>query len=393
MKYPITPEYLKRAPDELNKLYENLEEFILIDICKRLSRTGAITNTAIEQIRTLKRLGYDQTEIEKQIRKTLKLSKSVYDKLWEDAVERNNQYYSGIATKASLLVTDTTVETIAMQSEALKLQTFAEFKNLTRSMGFAMRGLDGKVTVSPIGKVYQNVLDSAEMRVLTGASSFNEALRDSIKTLADSGLQWVDYESGHHNRIEVATRRAIVTGITQISSKYSEIYGDEFETPYVEVSAHIGARDVAGSSPWSSHKAWQGKVYSKREGDKYPSVYKVCGLGAVDGLCGINCRHMYYPFVDGISERTWTDEQLKNIDPEPFEYEGRKYTAYEASQVMRKLETAMRKEKREIIAFDYAGLEQDSTDATIRFNRLREEYGRFAKVANLREQLERIEIG
>lgn len=126
----------------------------------------------------------------------------------------------------------------------------------------------------------------------------------------------------------------------------------------------------------------------------YLDFVEATGYGTGEGLCGWNCRqrHIFFPFVDGISERTYTDEQLENIDPPPFEYQGKTYTAYEATQKQRQIETAMRKCKREIIGFKAAGLEEDYQDSSIRLRRLTTEYKAFSKAAGLKEQTERSSI-
>ena len=392
MKYPITPEYLKTAPDPIATLYLSLEETVIRDICRRFRLSGTATNSAVEQIKILKRKGYSQEEIENAIAKTLNMSRAELDKLFGEAVDRNKQYYSGVFDKVQLL--DADVDMLAAQSEidAIYAQTAGEFKNITRSLGFAIRD-QGEIKFLPIADVYQKILDDAELEVWSGAVDYNTAIKSAVKRLADSGLQtMVDYASGWHNRVDVAARRAIMTGVTQISRQYSENAAEKLKTPYREVTAHVGARDKPGPSPWSSHKEWQGKVYSIRDGDKYPSIYRVCGLGFVDGLTGANCRHLYYPFVDGVSERTWTDEQLENIDPPPFEYQGKEYTAYEATQKQRQIETAIRQAKRECLAYESAGLEVDYTDASIKLRRLREEYKAFSKAAGLRTQPERLNV-
>lgn len=392
MKYPITPEYLKTAPDPIADLYLSLEETVIRDICRRFKLSGTATNSAIEQIKILKRRGYDQEEIEEVIAKTLNMSREELDKLFGEAVERNKQYYGGVFDKVQLL--DADVDMLDAQSEidAIYAQTAGEFKNITQSLGFAIRD-QGEIKFLPIAETYQKILDDAELEVWSGAVDYNTAIKNAVKRLADSGLQtMVDYASGWHNRVDVAARRAIMTGITQISRQYSESAAETLETPYREVTAHVGARDKPGPSPWSSHKEWQGKVYSVKEGDKYPSIYRVCGLGFVDGLTGANCRHLYYPFVDGVSERTWTDEQLKNIDPPPFEYQGKEYTAYEATQKQRQIETAIRQAKRDCLVYKESGLELDYTDASIKLKRLRAEYKSFSAVAGLREQPERMRV-
>ena len=208
-----------------------------------------------------------------------------------------------------------------------------------------------------------------------------------------SGLKVVDYESGHRDHVDVAVRRAVMTGVSQICAKYTEQSAEYLDTPYFEVSAHIGARDKPGPSPWSSHKEWQGKVYSARAGDIYPNIYEVCGLGAVDGLEGANCRHRRFPWVEGVSERTYTDEQLEHIDDgHGCTFDGKDYTAYEATQMQRRIERTVRKLKREKAAYKAAGLTEDATVANIKLRRLNAKYREFSKAAGLPEQKERLKV-
>ena len=391
MEYPITPEYLENAPETIVRLYEDLEDRILKYICEQF-KTGTLNATAIELIRLLQRRGLKLDDIEKYIKDTTSLSQGQLDSIYKDAIDRNKQYYDDTLTKQGLVGDTAHQEAIQKELDVIAEQTLGEFQNITRSLGFAVRGADGKTQFLPIADTYQRILDDAEMQVQSGAFSYNQAINTAVKKLTDSGLQWVDYETGHRNRIDVAARRAVMTGITQISAKYSDELADELDTPYIEVTAHKGARDKPGPTPWASHKAWQGKVYSKRAGDKYPSVYEVCGLGMVDGLCGANCRHHYHPFIDGISERTYTDEELTNIDPPPFDFEGRKYTAYEATQKQRQVETAMRKLKRDMVAYKAAGLNDEYTAASIKYKALDAEYKAFSKAARLPEQRQRINV-
>ena len=231
------------------------------------------------------------------------------------------------------------------------------------------------------------------MQIQSGAINYNQAIKTAVKQLADSGLKVVDYESGHRDQIDVAARRAVMTGVSQICAKYTEQSAEYLETPYFEVSAHSGARDKPGPSPWSSHKEWQGRVYSVRTGDIYPSIYEVCGLGAVDGLEGANCRHRRFPWVEGVSERTYTDEQLEHIDDGlGCTYDGKTYTAYEATQMQRRVEREIRKLKREKAAYKAAGLHEDETAVSIRLRRLNSKYKAFSAAAGLPEQPERMKV-
>ncbi|MEE1235045.1 MAG: phage minor capsid protein [Bacteroidaceae bacterium] len=387
MKYPITPEYLTGAPDPIVDLFLDLEAEILKDICRRFKLSGEATESAIAQMKILQENGMSMEKIEKAISETLNLSEKELDEIFDRAIERNKKYYDYLITKSDIVNAD--YKGIENAVSAIRRQTRDEFINLTRSLGFAIR-VGSKTEFLPIVKTYQKILDDAATQVLSGAFDYNTAVRNAVKRLTDSGLQMVDYESGWHNRVDVAVRRAVMTGVSQLSSQYAETAADILETDYREVTAHGGARDTGVG--WQNHKAWQGKVYSVKAGDKYPNIYDVCGLGQVDGLEGANCRHRHYPFVEGVSERTYTDEQLASLDPPPFEYQGRTYTAYEATQKQRQIETAMRKCKREIIGNEATGQSEAKQDSSIRLRRLSAEYKAFSEAAGLRQQPERARV-
>ena len=398
MRYPITPDYLEAAPESVVQLYRDLEEFVLSDICRRFKLSGEATESALEQIRILQRQGLDLDEIEQRIRKTLNLSEQEFDEIYQRSVDRNQEYFDYAISKADIVQEVYSSAMMARQVDAIRRQTQSEFVNLTQSLGFALRGADGKVQFLPIAKTYQKILDDAEMQVWSGAVDYNTAIRGAVKRLTDSGLQTVDYASGWHNRVDVAARRAVMTGISQMSAQYSEQMMDALDTRYVETTAHRGARDVDGPKGWENHKKWQGKWYYwsvSGESDplgQYPDFIKTTGYGDVTGLCGANCRHHFYSVIPGVSEPTYTAEQLANIDPPPFTYQGREYTIYQATQKQRQLETAMRDCKRRMATYKAAGLEEDYISASIRRRRLNEEYKQFSAAAGLRTQPERARV-
>lgn len=387
-KYPFTPQLLDALPEELAELYRGLEDALLMEICSRLKLRDELNEVAVQDIKALRSHGIDLKEIEKAIRQTTGISEKKLNELIDDVVERNQKYYTEVidlarVTQPDVLVDATTIDTI-------KRQTWDVFRNITASMGFLV---DAGRTMLPPAKAYQWALDAATLKVESGAISYGQAIKEAVRELASSGLRVVDYESGHRDHVDVAARRAVMTGVSQLCSKYTEQAAEYLETPYFEVSAHAGARDKPGPSPWSSHKNWQGKVYSVRDGDIYPSIYKVCGLGAVDGLEGANCRHRRFPWVEGVSERTYTDDQLKHIDDGlGCTYDGKTYTAYETTQMQRRVEREIRKLKREKAAYKAAGLHEDETAVNIRLRRLNAKYKAFSAEAGLPEQPERMRV-
>lgn len=388
MKYPFAPEILDALPEELADLYRNLEDTLLIEICSRLKAKDQLNEVTVQDIRALRSHGIPLKDIERAIRKATGISEKKLKKLLDDVVERNQQYYTGIIDLAHI----TQPETILSIEDtwAIYEQTRQEMRNITRSMGFLV---DGGRRMLPPAKAYQWALDNAEMQVQSGAISYNQAIKSAVQQLAKSGLKIVDYESGHRDQIDVAARRAVMTGVSQLCAKYTEQSADYLNTPYFEVSAHAGARDKPGKSPWSSHKAWQGRVYSVRAGDIYPNIYDVCGLGAVDGLEGANCRHRRYPWVEGVMERTYTDEQLAHIDDGlGCTYDGKSYTAYEATQMQRRVERQIRAVKRLKIGNKASGLNDEARAANIKLRRLNAKYREFSAAAGLTPQWERTKV-
>lgn len=388
MKYPFRPEILDALPEDLAELFRALELVLLDEICSRLKAADELNEVTVQDIKALRAHGIDLKEIERAIRKTTGISEQKLNKLFDDVVERNQQYYTNVIDLAHITQPETLVS--IEDTWAIYQQTKWDLRNITQSMGFLV---DAGRTMLPPAKAYQWALDNAAMQVQSGAINYNQAIKMAVKQLADSGLKVVDYESGHHDSIDVAARRAVMTGVSQLCAKYTEQSAEYLDTPYFEVSAHVGARDKPGPSPWSSHKDWQGRVYSVRVGDIYPSIYDVCGLGAVDGLEGANCRHRRFPWVEGVSERTYTNEQLEHIDDDHgCTFDGKDYTAYEATQMQRRIERTVRKLKREKTAYKAAGLHEDETAVNIRLRRLNAKYKAFSVKAGLPEQPERMRV-
>ncbi len=380
----LTANEIERFSIAFDAPMRNLENKIMEDIIRRIKINGEITRAADWQINRLYELGMSKKDIENAIKQSLDLSDEDIHKMYSEVLKtdylRNAELYKATGKNQIPLA-----ENFALQRmlNAVSDQTYGTLKNITTSLGFSVRNSAGRLEFKPIADYYQQTLDSAIFDIASGAFDYNTVLKRAVSEMTNSGLRTVDYASGWANRVDVAARRAIMTGMSQLTAKVNENNAKALDTEYFEVTWHGGARP--------EHQSWQGKVYSRKE------LEKVCGLGTVTGLCGANCYHDYYPFIPGISERTYTDEQLAEMNLEentPVEYNGRKYTKYEALQRQRRLETAMRAQKQKIDLLETGGAnEDDILNARCRYHELSQEYSMFSKAMKLPQQRERVNTG
>lgn len=381
---------MRYSPSELERLsmafdapMKQLEEEIMADIVRRIRINSEITRSADWQINRLYELGMSKQDIENRIQSLAGISpqevQSLYSQILEKGYAEDEKIYR---LKGKPYIPFEENEQLQQLISATAAQTSEGMQNITQSLGFAIKNAEGKTEFLPIAKYYQSTLDKAMLGITLGAFDYNTILKKTVAQLVNSGLRTVDYASGHSNRVEVATRRAVMTGFNQIVAKVNEENADKLETEYFEVSWHGGARPT--------HQVWQGRVYSKKD------LETVCGLGDVQGLCGANCYHSYHPFDPEIDVRTYTDEQLDEMNRQentPVEFGGKQYTKYEALQRQRRLETTMRAERQKIKLLQEGGAsEDDIITARAKYRVTSAEYTRFSKAMNLPQQRERVTV-
>ena len=374
-------DYKNKLASKIVARYQDLEERIMQDIVRRIVKAGEITSTADWQINRLRILGYSSEDIEKEIKKALNASYpemfELYDKVINWEYVRNKDIYEQINAEYIPFEENGQLKQI---TEAIIDQSFDDLENVTNSLGFYLDYGNGQKVLTPLSQVYTKYLDAACYDIVTGAFDYNSVLRRVVTQLTNSGLRQIDYSSGRANRVDVAARRAVMTAVSQITGKISEYNAQKLGTEYFEVEWHAGARPT--------HAVWQGRVWSKEQ------LYSVCGLGTVTGLLGANCYHTYYPFFPGISERNWSDEWLdaKNREEsEPKEFNGKRYTLYEAKQRQRQMETAMRAQREKVRLLQHGGADQDEIILhKAKYQGQLNEYSRFCKKMSLTEERERI---
>lgn len=377
----MNQEYKEKLSRQIAKNFADLEIRVMEDIVRRIRKTKKITSTADWQINRLRILGNSSEDIEKMLKDTLDASYPEMFELYDQVIDweyvRNKDVYEQINAQ---FIPFEENEELQQLTDALIQQTDDDLRNITQSLGFYLDYGNGKLVLTPLAEVYQNYLDAACTDIVSGAFDYNSVLRRAVSQMTNSGLRQIDYASGRGNRVDVAARRAVMTGITQLTGKISDMNAEKLGTEYFEIAWHAGARPT--------HAVWQGKVWSKEQ------LVTVCGLGTVTGLEGANCYHERYPFILGISERNWTDEWLEKKNREentPKEYNGKEYTLYEAKQRQRQMETAMRAQREKVQLLQKGDADPDDVMlARAKYQGQLNEYSRFSRKMGLKEERERI---
>lgn len=395
----LTEEQIEMFGDRGAAVFQAAEQDIIADIARRVKKTGRFTETAELQAMALRAAGCDTQKIRVEVMKILNASPE-YKKFVanntkqykRDVIHAIRQMEKQARREGKSIIADAgdmsfNIDLYAWHQAGLELtrdvaivkiidemskRTAGEFKNITRTMGFK-----GPYDFISVQNAYIKYLDKALMKMATGAVSFDEAANAAVKEMAQSGLRSVDYAGGRTYQLDTAVRMCVRTACHQMSAEISMRNCENTGTDLVEVSSHWGARP--------EHALWQGKIYSRSGKNKKYPPFSECHYGAVDGLCGVNCRHTFYPFFEGISEPTKWDEE-----PEPKEYNGKTYTYYEMTQKQRQMERKVRETKREIEAKRAIGGDTDDLESAKR--KQIAEYHKFSDEMGIRPKDNRLRV-
>lgn len=350
----LTPDQLEALPRRFVQLWQQVEDDILQDIARRMKSLGELdplTPTAIWQAWRLAETRAVRSSAVATLAKYTGKSRAEIKRLLE-------------AAGAQTLAADDAVYTAAgldpppvNQSPALLnllnagyRQTCGTWQNLTAT------------TANTVTGTFEDRLSRAWGLVSTGALDYSTAIRRTVDDLADT-MPYITYPSGHTDTLEVAARRAVLTGVNQTCAKLQLARMEEMDCEFVEVTAHEGARPT--------HAVWQGRVYHRggavvQDGERYEDFETATGYGTGPGLCGWNCRHNFYPFYPGFSVRNYTDERLAELDARNIPYGGGLYTRYEITQMQRAMERRVRKYKRRYLAETAAGVDASQSAAKLK---------------------------
>ena len=359
----LPPSYLDAMPDAFVQLAQQVEDEILQDVARRIGKMGTLTETADWQL-----WRYQQTEavrenVVKLLAKYSGKSEATIRRLLKEAATEAMEREDAIYYHYNL--EPTPFEESAALNNLLNAgarQTCGTWRNLTAT------------TANTVSGAFERTLDVAWGKVATGAFDYKTAVKQAVDSLADE-MPEITYPSGHTDSLEVAARRAVLTGVNQTAGKLQEARMDEMNVEFVETTAHGGARP--------SHAEWQGRRFHRGGavdylGKHYPDFEQATGYGTGAGLCGWNCRHTFFAVFPELGDPpTWTEESLQELNARNIEYNGKLYTQYEVNQMQRARERNVRKWKKRYLAESAAG--SDTTDSAVRLKAARQSLSEFAK--------------
>lgn len=352
----LQPDYLDHAPDEMVQLWQTVEDDILRDVARRIGKMDGMTPTANWQLWRYEQVEAVREDVVKLLAKYSGKSEREIRRILQEActaaLEADDEIYYHYGKTPTPFA-----ESLPLQNllNAGYRQTSGTWSNLTAT------------TANTVTGAFERVLDEAWLKVSSGAFDYKSAVKTAVDTLADD-MPYITYPTGHTDTLEVAARRAILTGVNQTAGKLQDARMEEMGVEYVETTAHGGARPT--------HAEWQGKRFhlggdKVLDGKMYKDFVRETGYGTGAGLCGWNCRHQYFACFPELGDPpSWTQESLEQLNARNVEYNGKMYTQYEISQMQRARERNVRKWKRRYLAEDAAG--SDTTAAAVRLKAARE---------------------
>lgn len=329
----LSPRYLEGLSDDIIEIYSQLETEILQDMARRIARLGRITEATRWQAQMLAEAGGLKKNIARILAKYDKAIIRQVTETFTEALETN-------ARNDNRIFKAMTGRTVSAPNAQAMLSTIQKCHSDLSRLTLTTAATSQQQFVQQANRVY--------MDVQSGAFDYNTAMKSAADELSKRGITIVRYENGKPiiRSIESAVRMNILTSINQTAANQTLSNAEELGVERFEVTAHVGSRP--------DHEAWQGKIYTRKE------LYSVCELGTATGLCGINCRHSFYPYFEGMEEH-YTGEDLDEMASKTVTYNGEELSRYEGEQKLRGIERKIRQYKRQ--ALTQEGMGADSTQA------------------------------
>ena len=324
------------SADRIIALYQQLEDDILSAVIRRILKMGYVSEASKHQLKVLQAAGLLYDDIVQLIADRTDACTAQVRALFEDAGVQTVEIDNSLHEAAGALPIDIRQDSSTRQVlEAGYKKTLGTMQNLVST------------TATQTQTAFIQTCDRIYMQVSSGAFSYQEAIMNALRALADTGAEVV-YPTKHKDRMDVAVRRCVLTGVSQTAAAVSLRQAEDAGCYLMEITAHSGARP--------DHAKWQGQLVTitGKDAGKIIDGLRVftlseIGYGSGEGFKGWNCRHNWHAYYPGFSTPNYTPEELKKLDEPCISYNGKLYTEYEVSQMQRAQERRVRAWKRRCI--------------------------------------------
>ncbi len=324
------------SADRIIALYQQLEDDILSAVIRRILKMGYVSEASKHQLEVLQAAGLLYDDIVQLIADRTDACTAQVKALFEDAGVQTVAIDNSLHEAAGALPIDIRQDSSTRQVlEAGYKKTLGTMQNLVST------------TATQTQTAFIQTCDRIYMQVSSGAFSYQEAIMNALRALADTGAEVV-YPTKHKDRMDVAVRRCVLTGVSQTAAAVSLRQAEDAGCYLMEITAHSGARP--------DHAEWQGQLVTitGKDAGKIIDGLRVftlseIGYGSGKGFKGWNCRHNWHAYYPGFSTPNYTQEELKKLDEPCISYNGKLYTEYEVSQMQRAQERRVRAWKRRCI--------------------------------------------
>lgn len=367
----LTPEQIEGFRLAAGRLIDPINTYLLKDIARRIQDAGKLTSTAAYEAWRAEWLGKARKELERDLAQLLGMTRGEARKLLRTAARYG--YDTTLSRYPGHLIPFDANPAIQQIVSAAVALAGDELKNITQTKAIMLMDPYGQYQTLP--KAYMACTDYAFQQVFTGAADYNTAIRRACSGIVKHGVS-VAYASGVHTGLEAAVRRNIMGGLGLMTEQISQQNHDALGCNGWEISAH------ANSAP--DHEPIQGLQYSD-------AAYKELNNSLVRRIGTLNCGHVASPIILGVTRPQYTAaelEQFRQDNEKGVTFEGRHYTGYEATQMQRRMERAIRAQKRRVLL---AGPE-DAAPRKSRLVLLQQEYRSFSNGVGLRTEDERLEV-
>lgn len=350
----LSDEVIEKVTERLVNRIEQGNTYVLQQIGKSIKKVGTLTPSKAHQLEQVLKYGGDYDKITKKLAQITKLNVKDIKKIFTEVAKSDYQFakqFYGYRGKKFIPYDENAV--LKRQVEIISNVMIDDYISSTKAIGFSFRDNKGNIISRTLKQTYQDAIDKAIISISHGKTTFDQEMYSLMKEIGSSGIKKIDYKNGRSMRFDSYFRMLTKDSLRQLHNEEQKMFGKEFDADGVEISVHL--------NPAPDHELVQGRQFSNEEfekfqndedavsydGKEFPATSEETGYDR-RAISQYNCYHYTFAIILGVSKPEYSNKQLQKIiddNNKGFDFDGKHYTMYEGTQLQRKLETEIRKQK------------------------------------------------